>query len=199
MRKYHRIFELRGGERGFSLVELLVALGVGMIALAAFYGVFTIQNKRFNIEEQVAEMQQNVRAGVETITMDVRMAGYDPAGVANFSGITVSSTQLELKFDLDGNGAIAGAEDVIYKFDSANKRITRNVGGGDQPFMENVQAFTFAYLDSAGNVTTTSSLVRQIRISITGKTNKPDPAYTANGGYRTYTLTTYVTPRNLFY
>ena len=199
MRKHHRIFELRGGERGFSLVELLVALGVGMIALAAFYGVFTIQNKRFNIEEQVAEMQQNVRAGVETITMDVRMAGYDPAGVANFSGITVSSTQLELKFDLDGNGAIAGAEDVIYKFDSANKRITRNVGGGDQPFMENVQAFTFAYLDSAGNVTTTSSLVRQIRISITGKTNKPDPAYTANGGYRTYTLTTYVTPRNLFY
>ena len=199
MRKYHRIFELRGGERGFSLVELLVALGVGMIALAAFYGVFTIQNKRFNIEEQVAEMQQNIRAGIETITMDVRMAGYDPAGVANFSGITVSSTQLELKFDLDGNGAIAGAEDVIYKFDSANKRITRNVGGGDQPFMENVQAFTFAYLDSAGNVTTTSSLVRQIRISITGKTNKPDPAYTANGGYRTYTLTTYVTPRNLFY
>ena len=199
MRKYHRIFELRGGERGFSLVELLVALGVGMIALAAFYGVFTIQNKRFNIEEQVAEMQQNVRAGVETITMDVRMAGYDPAGVANFSGITVSSTQLELKFDLDGNGAIAGAEDVIYKFDSANKRITRNIGGGDQPFMENVQAFTFAYLDSAGNVTNTSSLVRQIRISITGKTNKPDPAYTANGGYRTYTLTTYVTPRNLFY
>jgi len=199
MRKHHRIFELRGGERGFSLVELLVALGVGMIALAAFYGVFTIQNKRFNIEEQVAEMQQNVRAGVETITMDVRMAGYDPAGVANFSGITVSSTQLELKFDLDGNGAIAGAEDVIYKFDSANKRITRNVGGGDQPFMENVQAFTFAYLDSAGNVTTTSSLVRQIRISITGKTNKRDPAYTANGGYRTYTLTTYVTPRNLFY
>jgi type IV pilus assembly protein PilW len=199
MRKYHRNFELCGGERGYSLVELLVALGVGMIALAAFYGVFTVQNKRFNIEEQIAEMQQNVRAGIETITMDVRMAGYDPAGAANFSGITVSSTQLELKSDLDGDGSIAGAEDIIYKFDSANNRITRNIGAGDQPFMENVQAFTFEYLDSAGNVTTTASLIRQIRISITGKTKKPDPAYTANGGYRTYTLTTYVTPRNLFY
>ncbi len=199
MRKYQRTFELRGGESGFSLVELLVALGVGMIALAAFYGVFTVQNKRFNLEEQIAEMQQNVRAGIETITMDVRMAGYDPAAAANFSGITVSATQLELKSDLDGDGAIAGAEDIIYKFDSANNRITRNIGGGDQPFMENVQAFTFEYLDSAGNVTATASLIRQIRISITGRAKRPDPAYTANGGYRTYTLTTYVTPRNLFY
>lgn len=180
-------------------MELLVALGVGMIALAAFYGVFFVQNKRFNIEEQIAEMQQNVRAGLETITMDIRMAGYNPAGVGTFSGITVSSTQLELKADLDGDGAIAGAEDIIYKYDSVNKRITRNIGGGDQPFMENVQDFAFEYLDSAGNVTATTSFIRQIRISITGRTNKPDPNYPANGGYRTYTLTTYVTPRNLYY
>lgn len=194
-----KLLNIGRGERGYSLVELLVALGVGMIALAAFYGVFFVQNKRFNVEEQIAEMQQNVRAGLETITMDVRMAGYNPAAVGTFSGITVSGTQLELKADLDGDGAIAGAEDVIYKYDSANKRVTRNIGGGDQPFMENVQAFTFEYLDSAGNVTAAAALVRQIRISVTGRTNKSDPNYTANGGYRTYTLTTYVTPRNLYY
>lgn len=199
MKRYCQTFELRRGEKGFTLVELLVAMSVGIIALAAFYGVFTIQNKRFNVEEQIVEMQQNVRAGIETMTMDVRMAGYDPAGVANFSGITVSSTQLELKSDLDGDGSIAGAEDIIYKFDSGNMRITRNIGGGDQPFMENVQAFTFEYLDSSGNATTTSSMVRQIRLSITGRTNKRDPDYTANGGYRTFTLTTYVTPRNMYY
>jgi len=199
MRKYHRTFEYRRSERGFTLVELLVALGVGMIALAAFYGVFTVQNKRFNIEEQIAEMQQNVRAAMETITMEVRMAGYDPTGAGNFSGITVNASQLELKADLDKDGTIAGGEDIIYKFDSTNRRITRNIGAGDQPFMENVDAFTFAYLDSAGNATATASLVRQIRISITGRTNKRDPAYTPNGGYRQYTLTNYVTPRNLYY
>jgi hypothetical protein len=39
--------------------------------------------------------------------------------------------------------------------------------------------------------------IRQIKITITARTAKPDPDYTANGGYRTYTLTSYLTPRNL--
>ena len=102
--------------------------------------------------------------------------------------------------DLDGDGSVTGAnEDVIYKYDSANLRITRNTGGGAQPFMENIQAFSFQYLDSNGNVTTDPAQVRQVKISVTGRTAKRDPDWPSNGGYRTYTLTSYVTPRNLYY
>ena len=32
-------------------------------------------------------------------------------------------------------------------------KITRNVGSGNQPFIENVDSFTFAYLDASGTVT----------------------------------------------
>jgi len=45
-------------------------------------------------------------------------------------------------------------------------------------------------------VTGTSGDVRQMRITITGRTAKPDPAYAANGGYRTYSLTSVVALRN---
>ena len=51
-------------------------------------------------------------------------------------------------------------------------------------------------LDGSGNVTAASGSVRQIRITITGRTAKPDPAYAANGGYRTYALTSIVALRN---
>ncbi len=58
-------------EKGFSLAELLIAMTIGVIALAAFYSVFTVQNKRFNVEEQIVQMQQNVRAGMDTMIMEI--------------------------------------------------------------------------------------------------------------------------------
>jgi len=84
-------------------------------------------------------------------------------------------------------------KEIIYTYDSANKQIDRNTGGGPQPFAENIQAFTFQYYDKDLNTTTTAADIRQIDITITSRTSKPDPDY----GYRTYTLSSYVTPPNL--
>lgn len=194
-----------GRAAGFSLVELLIAMTVGLVVLGAMYSVFTIQNKTFGNQEQIVEMQQNARAATDMISREIRMAGYDPADVNtdsdtsnNFSGVTVNASQLQIQADLDGSGAIitASQENIIYAFDAANKKITRNIGAGAQSFAENIDSFSFEYLDSNGNVTAVSANVRQIRITITGRTAKPDPAYTANGGYRTYALTSVIALRN---
>ena len=205
-----------GGAAGFSLVELLIAMAIGLVVLSAMYSVFTIQNKTFSKQEQIVEMQQNARAAMDMMSREIRMAGYDPCSVNsdadssnNFFSVTVDSTQLQIKADLDGNNPLSNncqspykgidatsQENIIYAFDAANKKITRNIGAGAQPFAENIDSFTFAYLDGSGNVTTTSAAVRQVRITITGRTAKPDPAYTANGGYRTYALTSVVALRN---
>ena len=208
-----------GRAGGFSLVELLIAMTVGLVVLGAAYSVFTLQNKIFGNQEELVVMQQNVRAGMDMMAREIGMAGYDPCGVNsnsdpsdNFSGVTVSSTQLQIKADLNGNDPLSNncqspykgidsssQENVIYVNDTANYQITRNIGGGAQSFVENVQSFTFEYLDGNGNVTATPANVRRIRITITGRTAKPDPAYTANGGYRTYALTEVIAPRNLAY
>lgn len=198
------------GERGFSLVELLIAMAVGLVVLGAAYSVFTLQNKTFGNQEELVAMQQNVRAGMDMMAREIGMAGYDPAGVNCFKcspltyiffGVTVNASQLQIQADLDGNGSIdsASQENVIYIFDEANYRITRNIGGGAQSFVENVQSLTFEYLDGNGSVTVTSANVRRIRITITGRTAKPDPAYPVNSGYRTYALTSVIAPRNLAY
>jgi len=185
-----------GSDRGFTLVELMIAMAVGLVLLGAMYGVFTMHNKIFGTQEQIAEMQQNARTAMDMMTREIRMAGYNPTG-ATFDGITYSASQLQVKADLDGNGTIAGQENIIYKHDSANYQITRNIGSGDQPLIENVQTFTFDYLDSTGSATPTSANIRQIRITITARTARPDPDYALNSGYRTYTLTSVITPRNL--
>jgi len=201
------------GPRGFSLIEMLIAMTVGLVVLGAMYNVFTIQNKAFGNQEEIVAMQQGVRAAMDMLAREVGMAGYDPVGVnsdtdgANdFSGVTVSGSQLQIKADMRGanpndppDGIIQATsqENTVYVFNAANKRITRNIGAGAQPFAENIDAFTFEYLDGSGSVTAASADVRRIRITITGRTTRPDPSYSPNGGYRTYTLISVVAPRNL--
>lgn len=197
---------LYAGPRGFSLVEMLIAMAVGLVVLGATYSTFTIQNKTFTNQEEIVAMQQSVRAGMDMMAREIGMAGYDPTRVNsdtnsanNFSGVTVNTSQLQIKADLNGDGAIdaTSQENIVYALDATNKQITRNIGAGAQSFVENVDAFTFEYLKSDGTSATTSAEVRQIRITITGRTAKPDPSYSANGGYRTYTLTSVIAPRNL--
>jgi len=69
------------------------------------------------------------------------------------------------------------------------------------PFAENVQGYTVKYFEGDG-VTKVSSVddnskIRQIEITIVVRTSEPDPDYSTNSGYRSYTLTSRVTPTNL--
>ena len=201
--KLSRARGLFGRAGGFSLVELLIAMAVGLVVLGAMYSVFTIQNKTFANQENFVEMQQSVRASMDMMAREVGMAGYDPAG-ANFVGIPYDANKLQIYADLNGDKDTDDPHEYIkYTMDSDYPfEIRRDTGGGRQEFALNIQTFTFDYLDSAGNPTTTTANIRQMRIIITARTAKPDPDYTDptyGDHYRRYTLTSLVTPRNLAY
>lgn len=183
---------------GFSLLELMIAMVVGLIIIGATYGVFISQNKEVARQDKIVEMQQNVRAAMDMMSREVRMAGYDPKGTAANAGITYSTTQLQIIADIDKSGVAGDAanENITYVYDATNKRITRNTGGGAQPFAENIAAFTFAYLKDPVtgviNPATTAAEIRQVRLTITGQTSAP-----INGSYPEYTLSADVYARNL--
>jgi type IV pilus assembly protein PilW len=186
---------------GFTLIELLVSMSIGMVILAAVTTTFMSQTRIYNAQEQINEMQQNTRGVLDIITRELKMAGYNPNG-GSFSGVTYNTTQLMVQADLDSSGEISTSstanEQITYAYDSANQRITRAVGsGGAQMLAEHITVFTFSYLDGTGAATTVSASIRQVSINITAITAKPDPNYTSNGGYRTYTVSATITPGNL--
>jgi type IV pilus assembly protein PilW len=184
-------------ESGFTLVELLIAMAITGIVLGAAINTFIAQRRSYTLQEQVTAMTQGTRAAMEMVTREVRMAGYNPAGT-NFDGITYDPTHVHIRADLNGDGETADTDEtIIYAYNTATQQLMRETNGSNQPIADHIQAFTFDYVDGAGTSTTITANIRQIRITITARTATPDPRYSANGGYRTYRLSSLVTPKNL--
>ncbi len=62
--------------KGITLIELLVALVISSILVAALYRTFIRQQKTYMIQDQVVDMQQNVRVAIDRMSRELRMAGY---------------------------------------------------------------------------------------------------------------------------
>src|SRR2546429_7593998 len=62
-------------QRGFSLLELMIASAVGLVVIAAMTSLFKIGMDATFTVTQRAETQQNMRAAVELMTQDISLAG----------------------------------------------------------------------------------------------------------------------------
>ena len=187
---------------GFTLTEMMVAITIGMIVIASVTGTFTAQTRQNNAEEQISQLHQNVRGALDLITRDLMQAGYKAPG-GSVTGVSYSTTQLLIQADLNANSTIdttnTSLEYIVYAYDSANKQITRKLGtsGTADVVADNITSFTFNYYDANGTTTTSSVSIRKLTVSISGQTAKPDPSYSSNSGYRTYSVSADITPPNL--
>jgi len=66
----------RRSQNGFSLAEMMVAMLIGMIILAAVSQMFVSTNKASNNQNRLARVQENGRFAMFYLLRDLRMAGY---------------------------------------------------------------------------------------------------------------------------
>jgi prepilin-type N-terminal cleavage/methylation domain-containing protein len=66
----------RNNNRGFSLVELLIVMGMLSLVLTAVYSVYSVQSRSAMVQDDVVELQQSLRIGMDQMSRDLRMAGY---------------------------------------------------------------------------------------------------------------------------
>lgn len=172
---------LTNASAGFSLVELLIAMAVGLVILGAAYQSFITQRQTYAAQEQVTDMNQNARAALDFMTRELRMASTIGAldqtpGTSSITYISIEDPCQDRGFDLSSNTLRYYAHLVVR----ANcKDSTRRK---PEPLAENIESLTI------------SRAVNLFTITLITRTATRAPG---RGDYRRITLTSNVRPRNL--
>jgi len=150
--------------KGFTLVELLIAVGVAMGLLVAVYmAVNSTQHHSTTIERKVTA-QQDLKPVLDIMAMEIGMVSYNPTAASNlwviptgsclgtasnqnYRGIQeATANSIVVEMDIgpsgDGDGMLGDSNEVIrYNYDTTNQYITRETNcGGGQPFLGDTAA-----------------------------------------------------------
>jgi len=63
---------------GFTLIEVVIAMLISLVIMGGAYTVFSSYQKNTTIQTNVSDAQQTLRAAMDYVVRDVRMAGYNP-------------------------------------------------------------------------------------------------------------------------
>ena len=171
-------------DSGFTLVELLIALAISGVIMAGVYSAFKTQQDSYLAQEQVAEVQQNLRASIDYMVRSLRMAGFDPEHSGNFGITDVRSRDLDNNLNVNGSPAITFEVDLdedgvldlnetfsfsLYQYPAGTPADQDGVvdlsltqgGGGRQLLGESIIAMglAYSYIDSSGDIVTDAASV----------------------------------------
>jgi type II secretory pathway component PulJ len=106
------------GQKGFTLVDILVGLSMASILLAAVVSLFTSMGRSYTIQNVAADVQQVTRAGVEVMIQEIRMAGFNPIG-SSATGIVDNFDKANGFHELhDGRIAATDAQNFAFTLDA---------------------------------------------------------------------------------
>ncbi len=182
---------------GFTLVEVLVAMAIGAIVMTSVVTSFLSQQRTYRLQDELLGMQQNLRAAMDIMTREIRMAGYDPSGDSMAGVVYAAEDEIEFTMDLNENGSLDGTngadpdEWVVYRLNSDGSIGRQNEAGGDfHPVAENFDGLEFFYIMDDGSMTLNPATadfdkIRGVTISLLARTQFADPGYVDTGTYQT--------------
>ena len=177
---------------GFTLVELIIAMLLTGIISIGIFSAYKAQQASYIAQDQVTEMQQNIRAGIDLMIREVRIAGYNPTLTATCATINTATqgrlnfTKDDLPYDpvipINGDGDCTDSnENITFGFSLANDTdsngiadgggsdwdvaasLGRDTGGGFQPIADNIEAIEFYYTLDDGTQTLTPAVPGNVR------------------------------------
>jgi type IV pilus assembly protein PilW len=202
-------------ERGFSLIEILVALVISAIVMTAVYTTFASQQRAYIAQDQIAEMHQNLRAALYLMQREIRLAGHDPRGVAGAQIVEAGANRIHITMDIRGDAFGSDAdgdvgdpdEDITYSLFDCNgdgisdlrradpTLVPANAGAPvEQMLAENIDALDFVYLDKDGVPTATTAEIRSVQITLVARVSRKDRSFSDTTVYKNRMGTTIYIP-----
>jgi prepilin-type N-terminal cleavage/methylation domain-containing protein len=148
---------------GFSLVEMVIALTLSSLVVAAFFGAIAAMQRQYRgqrdtrmAEEALRTAEQVLRTVLQTAVADPLLTGQalldpDPMGNAGaFDDLRVKSDFNPPDGDFDDE-----LEDVRVRVQADSMMVQWSNSGSYQPLVYPVRSITFEYFDAAGTPLTT--------------------------------------------
>ena len=161
----------RGASRGFTLVELMIAMSLSAVVFAAILSAYVFIGRNLTRLANLEQQEGQCRRLLNTFAKDVGMA---------MRVTTASDTQLTLTVPTASSTA-----PVVYNY--SNGTLTRTDATGATTLLTGVTAFDFNYYNRAGTASTSSLSIKQVVLSYTSAVGSP-----ANGTQARYAM---VSPR----
>ncbi|MFQ5950430.1 MAG: PilW family protein, partial [Nitrospiria bacterium] len=122
--------------KGATLIELIFSIAIMLVLAGSFYQLLISFYQNYEVQNAIAEMQQQGRVAVDLISREIRQAGYDPTGEvfredkpAKIKGRKVGCIEKEYNAE-----RIFQATSTIFHFLAdlnANTQINDGAGKGD--------------------------------------------------------------------
>ncbi|MFW8602332.1 PilW family protein [Desulfobacterota bacterium M19] len=181
---------------GFTIIELLVAMLISSIVVGAIYTTYNKQQRIYTAQDQVVDVQQNLRAALSVMENEIKMAGYDPHETGLYGVTAASAGSFAFTADLNNDAGSPGTgESFKYELydssvppDGVNDSLRRTPGGSS--LADNIYNLEFYYQLSDGTWTTSPTTmqlnaIRVVKISILARSGRTDPDYVDTRKYIT--------------
>lgn len=103
---------------GVSLVELMIAMMLGLVVMGAAFAVFMSNQSAFRASEGLNRIQENARVAFELMARDIRAAGGSACSSASMVELTNNESQQFRSSPVDGDSAtltVRSGDDTAYR------------------------------------------------------------------------------------
>ena len=181
--------------RGFTLVEIVIANVVLVVATGAMFSVFSQSQHSFESQRDILEVTRQARVAMLQVSSYLRQAGNDPEGYLRDNNIPpielLGANYIRINSDVTGSVPAASAdpleatgnpdgtldnlyERVVVRYDASQKRLFLDMGYGSDVVAENL-SFGFTFLDISGNETANEDDIVRVRIKVVAETEDLNP------------------------
>ena len=103
---------------GFTIVEFLVAVGIGLVVSVLIGQIFVGSKQSFNSQDDLARVQENMRFASQVLTRTVRMAGYRTNSSVDPNTIFLKTTTPAITGvnDTAVSGFVAGSDSLAVRY-----------------------------------------------------------------------------------
>ena len=116
-----------GADRGFSLIELLIAVAIFSIISLAGFTVLSSGARNAAMNDETVKILQNVRMAMDLVARDIRMAGYGNPSAPNAVPLTANNCT----FILNPTNSSTGPDSIsLITVDQVIGRLTADAPGG---------------------------------------------------------------------